>query len=159
MADAKAPSVQSERPVGITILGITYIIFGVLMIIAVTMVVTFYTMMGSYSTMLGSMMGSTMTVFGGVIAVGVGILAAIEFAIAWTLFNGKSWGRIVVIVLTIADFIIHCVTLLVGNIFAIPHIVLDLITFFYMWKPNVIAYSIKKILVLRETRLENKNSN
>jgi len=30
--------------------------------------------------------------------------------------------------------------LVVGNIFAIPHIVLDLIVFFYMWKPNVVAY-------------------
>jgi hypothetical protein len=81
-----------------------------------------------------------MTVFAGFIAVGVGILVAIEFAIAWALFNGKSWGRIAVMVLSMADFIIHCVTLVVGNIFAIPHIVLDLIVFFYMWKPNVVAY-------------------
>lgn len=142
---AKTPSPQSERPVGITILGILYIIFGVLMIVTVTMVVAFTAMMGSYSTMFGGMMGNTMTVFAGLIAVGVGILAAIEFVIAWALFGGKSWGRIAVMVLSMVDFIMHCITLVVGNIFAIPHIVLDLIVFFYMWKPNVVAYFNQKM--------------
>lgn len=141
MADvAKVPSIQSERPTGVTILGIIYIVFGILMIVAVAMVVAFTTMMESYSGMLGSMMGDTMTVFGGVIAVGVGILATIEFVIAWALFSGKRGGRIAVISLSMADLIIHCVTLLVGNLFAIPHIVVDLIVLFYMWKPNVISY-------------------
>ena len=137
MSDAaKVPAIQSERPTGVTILGIIHIIFAILMIMAVAMVVTFSTMVGSFSFM----MGNTMTAFAGFIAVGVGILAAIEFVIAWALFSGKRWGRIAIIALTMADFIIHCATLVVGNLFAIPHIILDLITFFYMWKPNVIAY-------------------
>ena len=141
MADtAKVPSIQSERPAGITILGIAYIIFGVLMIMTVTMVVTFTSMMGGYSSMLNNMMGNTMTVFAGFIVVGVGVLAAIEFTIAWALFSGKNKGRTTVIILSMIDFIIHCVTLFVGNVFAIPHIILDLITFFYMWKPNVVEY-------------------
>lgn len=137
---AKIPSIQSERPAGVTILGVTYIIFGVLMIMAVAMVATFTPMMRSYSSMLNDMMGNTMTVFAGVVVVGVGVLAAIEFTIAWALFNGKNKGRTTVIILSMIDFIIHCVTLFVGNVFAIPHIVLDLITFFYMWKPNVVEY-------------------
>lgn len=141
MADAaKVPSIQSERPTGVTILGIIYIIFAVLMVTTVAMVLAFTAMMGNYSTMFGNMMGNTMTVFAGLIGIGAGILAAIEFVIAWALFSGKSWGRIVVIVLSIVDFIIHCATLVVGNFFAIPHIILDLVVLFYMWKPNVIAY-------------------
>lgn len=137
---AKIPSIQSERPAGVTILGVAYIIFGVLMIMVVAMVATFTQMMGSYSSMLNDMMGNTMTVFAGVVVVGVGVLAAIEFTIAWALFSGKNKGRTTVIILSMIDFIIHCVTLFVGNVFAIPHIVLDLITFFYMWKPNVVEY-------------------
>lgn len=140
MTDAKAPSIQSERPAGVTVLGITYIIFGVLMIMAVAMVVTFTSMMGGYSSMLNNMIGNTMTVFAGFIVVGVGVLTAIEFTIAWALFSGKNKGRTTVIILSMIDFIIHCVTLFVGNVFAIPHIILDLITFFYMWKPNVVEY-------------------
>ncbi len=149
---AKMSTIQSERPVGITILGIAYIVFGILMITAVAIVVTFTAMMGDFSSMMGSMMGNTMTVFTGLIAVGVGILAAVEFAIAWALFSGKSWGRITVIVLSIADLIIHCVTLAVGNLFAIPHIIIDLIVLFYMWKPNVINYFNQKNISLTESK-------
>lgn len=137
---AKIPYPQSERPAGVTALGIIYIVFGILMVIAVTMIVTFTAMMGTYSSMFGGMMGNTMKVFGEVIVVGVGILTVIEFTIAWALFSGKSYGRIIVIVLSMVDFIVHCVTLFVGNVFAIPHIVLDLATFIYMWKSNVVAY-------------------
>ncbi|WP_162858736.1 hypothetical protein [Candidatus Nitrosotenuis aquarius] len=147
-AAAKTPRAESERPTGIPVLGITYTIFGVLMIVFVSMVVTFTAMMGGYSSMIGGMMGNTLTVFGGFIAVGVGILAAIEFAISWALFSGKNAGRTIVIVLSMVDFIIHCVTLLVGNVFAIPHIALDLITFFYMWKPSVIMYYDRKSMNL-----------
>lgn len=147
-AAAKTPRAESERPTGILVLGITYTIFGILMVVFVSMVVTFTAMMGGYSSMIGGMMGNTLTVFGGFIAVGVGILAAIEFAISWALFSGKNAGRTIVIVLSMVDFIIHCVTLLVGNVFAIPHIVLDLITFFYMWKPSVIMYYDRKSMNL-----------
>lgn len=131
---------NKERPVGVAILGITYAIFAVLMLVVVAMVLTFTTMMDDYSSMIGGMMGNTMIVFGNVIAVGVGILAAIEFTISWALLSGTNTGRLIVIVLSMTDFIIHCITLFVGNVFAIPHIVLDLITFFYMWKPNVTKY-------------------
>jgi len=140
MIDVKVPSIQSERPAGVTVFGVIYVIFGVLMIMAVAMVVTFTSMMGGYSSTIGGMMGNTMTVFGSVIGIGVGILAAIEFVIAWALFSGKSWGRITVMVLSMVDFIVHCTTLVIGNLFAIPHIVLDLIVFFYIWKPSVISY-------------------
>jgi hypothetical protein len=56
VADAKIPSIQSERPAGVTVLGVIYIIFGVLMIMAVAMVVTFTSMMGGYSSMIGNIM-------------------------------------------------------------------------------------------------------
>ena len=148
MIDTK-PSIQSERPAGITVLGIIHIIFGILMMVTVAMMVAFTSMMGGYSSMIGNMMGSTMTAFGSVIGVGVGILAAIEFVIAWALFTGKRWGRITIIVLSIVDLIVHCATLALGNLFAIPHIVLDLIVLFYMWKPSVVSYFNKETTSLR----------
>jgi len=93
-------------------------------------------MLGSYSSMMNNMISA----MGGSFVVFIGILAGIEFAIAYALFSGKSWGRITVIVLSIVDFLIHCATLVIGNLFAIPHIVLDVIVFFYMWKPSVVSY-------------------
>lgn len=136
MTDAKVPSIQSERPIGITILGISFIVVAILMSIAAAMIGTFMAMMGSYSTMMSSMISA----MGGIFAVFIGILAGIEFAIAYSLFSGKSWGRIAVIVLSIVDFLVHSVTLAMGNLFAIPHIILDLVILYYMWRPHVIAY-------------------
>lgn len=137
MADvANTPTIQSERPIGVTILGISFIVVGILMSIAAAMIGTFMAMLGSYSSMMNNMISA----LGGIFFVFIGILATIEFMIAWALFSGKSWGRITVIVLSIVDFLLHCATLVVGNLFAIPHIVLDLIVFFYMWKPNIVSY-------------------
>ena len=137
MADAtKVPSIQSERPIGITILGISFIVVAILMSIAAAMIGTFMAMLGSYSTMMNNMISA----MGGIFVVFIGILAGIEFTIAYALFSGKRWGRITVIVLSMVDFLVHCATLVIGNLFAIPHIILDLIVFFYMWKPNVVSY-------------------
>jgi hypothetical protein len=133
---AKSSPVQSERPIGVTILGISFVVLGILMAFAAAMIGTFMGMLGDYSSMMNNMI----SVLGGIFIVFIGLLTTIEFAIAWALFSGKSWGRITVIVLSIVDFIVHCATLVVGNLFAIPHIVLDLIVFFYMWKPSVISY-------------------
>lgn len=109
------------------------------MLIVVATVLTFTTMMDDYSSMIGGMMGNTMTVFGNII-VGVGIIAVIEFTISWAVFSGTNTGRMITMILSMTDFIVHCITLFVGNVFAIPQIALDLITFFYMWKPNVTKY-------------------
>ena len=132
----KNTATQSERPIGITILGISFIVVAILMSIAAAMIGTFMAMLGSYSSMMNNMISA----MGGSFVVFIGILAGIEFTIAYALFSGKSWGRITVIVLSIVDFLIHCATLVIGNLFAIPHIVLDVIVFFYMWKPSVVSY-------------------
>jgi hypothetical protein len=93
-------------------------------------------MLGIYSSMMNNMISA----MGGSFVVFIGILAGIEFTIAYALFSAKSWGRITVIVLSIVDFLVHCATLIMGNLFAIPHIVLDVVVFFYMWKSSVVSY-------------------
>ncbi|MFN3654521.1 MAG: hypothetical protein ACK4TO_04240 [Candidatus Nitrosotenuis sp.] len=60
-AAAKTPYDQSDRPIGITVLGIIYIIFGVLIVLTVVAVVAFTAMIGSYSSMISDMLGNTMT--------------------------------------------------------------------------------------------------
>jgi hypothetical protein len=100
------------------------------------MIGTFMAILGSYSAMMNNMISA----MGEIFVVFMGILAGIGFTIAYSLFSGKNWGRITVIVLSIVDFIVHCATLVVGNLFAIPHIILDVMVFFYMWKPSVVSY-------------------
>jgi len=136
MSDTARNSIQKERPLGITILGIIFIIFGIWMAITAAMIGTVIAILGSYS----HMMSSVISALGGATALFIGIFAAIEFAIAWALFSGIKWGRIIVIVLSIVDLVAHSSTLVIGNLFAIPHIILDLLVLFYMWMPNVVSY-------------------
>ncbi len=129
-------SMRKERPLGITILGIIFVIFGIWMAIIAAMIGTLIAIFGSYS----HMMSAVITALGGATALFIGIFAVIEFAIAWSLFSGIKWGRMTVIVLSIIDLIAHSATLVIGNLFAIPHIILDLLVLFYMWMPNVVSY-------------------
>lgn len=91
---SKSTATQSERPIGITILGISFIVIAILMAIAAAMIGTFMAMLGIYS----AMMTNVISAMGGSFVVFIGILAGIEFTIAYALFSAKSWGRITVIV-------------------------------------------------------------
>ncbi len=136
MSDTARNSIRKERPLGITILGIIFIIFGIWMAITAAMIGTIIAILGSYSHMVSGVISA----LGGATALFIGIFAAIEFAIAWALFSGINVGRIIVVTLSIVDLIAHSATLLIGNLFAIPHIILDLLVLFYMWMPNVVSY-------------------
>ena len=136
MSDTDRSSIQKERPLGISIFGIIFIIFGIWMAITAAMIGTVIAILGSYS----HMMSGVISALGGATALFIGIFAAIEFAIAWALFSGIKWGRMIVIALSIVDLVAHGATLVIGNLFAIPHIILDLLVLFYMWMPNVVSY-------------------
>lgn len=123
-----------DRPTGVTILGVLYIIAGIVWIsLAVLIGVLSSSFMGS------SMMGG-MAAIGGFIAGVAAIAAIIEFIIVGALFSGKSWGRIIVIVFAIIDLIIEVISLFGMNVFAIVFIILDVIVLYYMWRPHVIEY-------------------
>jgi len=121
------------RPIGITILGILYLLGGIGWII---LAFTF----GVISAGLSSSMFSGFAGLGAAIA-GIALIAAIiEFVIAGALLSGKSGGRIIVIIFSIIDLMVQAVSVLGGNIFGIMFVILDLIVLYYMWRPHVIAY-------------------
>lgn len=136
MSDTARNSIQKERPLGITILGIIFIIFGIWMAITAAMIGTIVAILGSYS----HIMSNVISALGGATTLFIGIFAAIEFAIAWVLFSGMKMGRMIIIVLSLVDLVAHSSTLVIGNLFAIPHIILDLLVLFYMWMPNTVLY-------------------
>lgn len=120
-----------SRPTGVTILGALYIIGGLIATAGALLAGV------AASALAGIPFG---TAIGGLLAMFFGIIALIEFVIAAGLLSGRSWGRKVVIVLSIIDLILEAVTLLGGNIFAIAFIILDIIVLYYMWRPHVKAY-------------------
>ena len=123
-----------DRPIGITILGILHLIGGTASLIMATVGAA---MLGVSSTM--GNFGMMAAGFGSIFLIIFGILAAIEFVIVGALFSGKSWGRIIVIVLSIIGLIVGFVSM-VGNPYSVLSMILDGVVLWYMWRPHVITY-------------------
>jgi len=124
-----------NRPTGITVLAILYILGGIGMIV-LALVMGFFSLI----TIAPSYLPSNFSVFGGLIALVLGIVAIIQFTVAVALFSGKSWARTLVIIFVIIDLIFETVLLFAGNVFGIIFIIIDIIVLYYMWRPHVIAY-------------------
>jgi len=122
------------RPTGITVLGILHLIGGAVSLIIATMGAAMLGLSGSMGYM-----GMMAAGFGGIFLIIFGILAVIEFVIAGALFSGKSWGRMIVIVLSVIGLVISLVSIM-GNPFSMLNIILDAFVLWYMWRPHVIAY-------------------
>jgi len=124
-----------NRPTGITVLGILYLLAG---IGSIFMAMVFSDL--STSSMDATVFGVFGSGFAGFFAGIFVIIGMIYFTIAGGLFSGKSWGRTIVIVFSIIDLVLQAVSLSFGNFFGLVMILLDLIVLYYMWRPHVMAY-------------------
>ena len=130
----------AQRPTGITILAILYIIGGIVGLIGAVSFQAMTSMMGS-SGFGNSMMGAGyLQAMGGGITAILAVISIISLIIAWALLSAKSWGRTIVIVFTLISLVMEFVSLVGANGFAIVGIVLDLVVLYYMWRPHVIKY-------------------
>jgi len=114
------------RPLGITILGILYLIGGVSSAIAAVMGAA---MIGASHGM--GLLGMASAGLGVVFLIIFGILAVIEFVIAGALFSGKPWGRKVIIILSIVSLVMGIISI-VGNPASILVIILNAVVLWYM---------------------------
>jgi hypothetical protein len=123
-----------QRPLGITILGILYMLGGIGSAIAALMFGVFSVMM------VDSMMMGEIAVFGGLISgVFVGV-AVLEFVIAGCLLSGKSWARKIIIVFVVIDLVLEFFSIFGGNMVGVAMIILDLFVLYYLYRPYVIEY-------------------
>lgn len=120
---------MSNRPTGITILALIYGLRG-LVALAIAAV---------GGIVLGAVTGAT--ILGMAIGTLFGLLALIQFIIAGALLMGKSWGRTVVIILSIISLIVGLATVATGLGAALAlGIIIDLVIIWYMFRPKVKAY-------------------
>lgn len=126
-----------QRPLGITILSILYVLGGIAAIIGAIMFSIFSVM---FADMMADSMMNNVAIFGGVISgIFVGV-AVLEFLIASCLLLGKRWARRIVIIFIAIDLVLEFFSIFGGNMFGIPMIVLDLFVIYYLYRPHVIEY-------------------
>jgi len=107
-----------ERPTGVTILAVLYVLNGLLMLSVPAMITAVVPMEIPFFAEIGLVCWAVF-----------GILALLYFVVAWGLWKGQGWARIVAIILAILSLLNFPIGTIIGIIILI-----------YLFKDDVKAY-------------------
>jgi hypothetical protein len=100
-----------ERPLGVTLLAISYGLIGLIFII-----------------------------LGGWLFVPLFLLALVFFVVAWALFKGKTWGRLAVYVITGISLLLSLIGIRTNGVIDIPGLLQSMYIFWYLNRSHVVEY-------------------
>ena len=75
-------------------------------------------------------------IFGGLLI----IIGLAYFAVAYGLWKGLNWAWTITLIVSALGIIVGLASLVVGNIGAIFHVIVNGIVIYYLYRPNVKAY-------------------
>ena len=153
---------ETNRPLGVTIIAILRIIGGIILLLGGIGLVTIAPFVGQLNVNTTSSTtdnGVPVTANGTGInlpnnntsflffAAFIGIIGSIlivlgiaSFVVAWGLLKGKGWAWIVTIIITIISLVFNALSIVSGNIGAIVGIIIDGVIIYYLYRPNVKSY-------------------
>ena len=153
---------ETNRPLGVTIIAILRIIGGIILLLGGIGLVTIAPFVGQLNVNTTSSTtdnGVPVTANGTGInlsnnntsflffAAFIGIIGSIlivlgiaSFVVAWGLLKGKGWAWTVTIIITIISLVFNALSIVSGNIGAIVGIVIDGVIIYYLYRPNVKSY-------------------
>ncbi len=132
---------MSERPTGVTVLAIIFIVFSVLELIGGVALLAFGGFMGA---MMGAELPAEAMGMAGLFA---GMFTIISFmlivfgvlglAVGVGLLGGHEWARILAIVLGVLNIVLGLINIMAGGIL---NLVFGAIVVWYLMQPNVVSY-------------------
>ena len=153
---------ETNRPLGVTIIAILRIIGGIILLlggIGLVTIAPFVGQMNVNTTSSTTDNGVPVTPNGTGInlsnnptsflffAALIGIIGSIlidlgiaSFVVAWGLLKGKGWAWTVTIIITIISLVFNALSIVSGNIGAIVGIIIDGVIIYYLYRPNVKSY-------------------
>ena len=153
---------ETNRPLGVTIIAILRIIGGIILLLGGIGLVTIAPFVGQLNVNTTSSTtdnGVPVTpngtginlsnnptsflffaTFIGVIGSILIVLGIASFVVAWGLLKGKGWAWIVTIIITIISLVFNALSIVSGNIGAIVGIIIDGVIIYYLYRPNVKSY-------------------
>jgi hypothetical protein len=156
---------ETNRPLGVTIIAILRIIGGIILLLGGIGLVTIAPFVGQLNVNTTSSTtdnGVPVTpngtginlsnnntsflffaAFIGVIGSILIVLGIASFVVAWGLLKGKGWAWTVTIIITIISLVFNAVSIVSivsGNIGAIVGIIIDGVIIYYLYRPNVKSY-------------------
>jgi hypothetical protein len=153
---------ETNRPLGVTIIAILRIIGGIILLlggIGLVTIVPFVGQLNVNTTSSTTNNGVPVTLNGtginlsnnhtsflffaafiGVIGSILIVLGIASFVVAWGLLKGKEWAWTVTIIITIISLVFNALSIVSGNIGAIVGIIIDGVIIYYLYRPNVKSY-------------------
>lgn len=150
---------ETNRPLGVTIIAILRIIGGIILLLGGIGLVTIAPFVGQLnvnttssttdngvpvtSNGAGINLSNNNTsflffaAFIGVIGSILIVLGIASFVVAWGLLKGKGWAWTVTIIITIISLVFNALSIVSGNIGAIVGIIIDGVIIYYLYRPNV----------------------
>ena len=113
---------QKNRPLGVTIIAILAVIGGI------------GSLLSGFTVMaVGPFVGIVL----GVILIIIGLA---YFAVAYGLWKGLNWAWTITLIVSAIGIIVGIGLIIVGNVGAIFHVIINGIVIYYLYRPNVKAY-------------------
>jgi len=153
---------ETNRPLGVTIIAILRIIGGIMLLLGGIGLVTIAPFVGQLNVNTTSSTtdnGVPVTpngtginlsnnptsflffaAFIGVIGSILIVLGIASFFVAWGLLKGKGWAWTVTIIITIISLVFNALSIVSENIGAIVGIIIDGVIIYYLYRPNVKSY-------------------
>ncbi len=142
MATATAPytaaPVVKERPLGVVILAVLYVLEGLVMLLGAMGMLFAGAIAGSVGDELGigGIFGAVFAVVGVVLL----IFAVLAFLVAWGLYSGKGWARFIAIILAVLSLLIGLVGLVSLSWTSVVQLLIAIVILYYLFQPRVKAF-------------------
>src|SRR5579863_8598384 len=126
---------KPQRPTGVTILAILYLLFGVVALLLGALLAA-----AGGSGVLNSVGYGGLSGIVSVIGGGVAIAGVLGILVGWGMWSGKGWARLVALVLSVIGLIGGLGSLAIGSFSGIVSLIIDALVIWYLFRPHVKAY-------------------
>ena len=113
---------QRSRPLGVTIIAILAVIGGIGSVLSGLAIIAIIPLLG--------------IIFGGLLI----IIGLAYFVVAYGLWKGLNWAWNITLIVSVIGIIVGLGSIVVGNIGALFHLIVNVIVIYYLYRPNVKAY-------------------
>jgi len=113
---------QRSRPLGVTIIAILAVIGGIGSVLSGFAIMAIMPFLG--------------IIFGGLLI----IIGLAYFVVAYGLWKGLNWAWNITLIVSVIGIIVGLGSIVVGNIGALFHVIVNVIVIYYLYRPNVKAY-------------------
>ena len=113
---------QRNRPLGVTIIAILAVIGGIGSVLSGFAIIAIIPLLG--------------IIFGGLLI----IIGLAYFVVAYGLWKGLNWAWNITLIVSVIGIIVGLGSIVVGNIGALFHLIVNVIVIYYLYRPNVKTY-------------------